>query len=73
MTLGHALIGDRSAFYLEYAGAAGIHSGQRYAASANGGVTYSPTRDLQFDGGIMAYLSPPTGGYTLFAGFAFRT
>jgi hypothetical protein len=73
ITLGHALLGGRSAFYVEYAGGAGIGTGQGYAASANGGVTYAATRDLQLDAGIMASLSHPAGGYTHFAGFAFRT
>jgi hypothetical protein len=73
VTLGHALVGDRTAFYLEYAGTAGIQTGQQDAASANGGVTYTPTRNLQFDGGIMADLSHPTSSYTLFARFALRT
>jgi hypothetical protein len=73
VTAGHALLGERSAFYVEYLGSVGIRARRGYAAYFDTGVTYSPAAHVQLDAGVNVGLSRPADDVTVFAGLAFRT
>jgi hypothetical protein len=72
VTVDHALAGDVLHGYVEYAGAAGVRAGHRYAATLDTGLEFALAPDLQFDAGVLFGLTPATPGVGLLCGVSFR-
>ena len=72
ITLGHSLLSDRMAAYIEYVGVSPIHTGQTYLAYFDTGITLTLTSNIQWDAGINLALSRHANDFTVFTGLSFR-
>jgi hypothetical protein len=72
VTCGHDLFNDKLRGYVEYVGAAPLHSGRTYLAFFDTGATYAVSSGVQLDAGINIGLSREAEDFTLFAGVSFR-
>jgi len=69
--LGHAIVGDLSA-YIEYTGSANLNHEERYRAYFDTGLTYKLTEDVQFDTGVRVGLTTAADDLTYLAGVSIR-
>jgi hypothetical protein len=70
-TLGFPIAGELGGF-VEYAGFANLSRDERYRRSLNVGLTYSPTPNVQVDGGVRVGATPTGSSWGWFVGFSCR-
>jgi hypothetical protein len=70
-TLGFPIWGELGG-YVEYAGFANLSRDERYRRSLNAGLTYSPTPNVQIDGGVRVGATPNGSSWGWFVGFSCR-
>ncbi len=70
-TLGFPIAGELGG-YVEFAGSANLSRDERYRRSFNAGLTYGPTPNVRFDGGIRVGATSTTDNWGVFVGVSWR-